>query len=119
MKRSKDEVHGKARDGLQVRFEAQQLTSFSGLIIFHRLFAKLGLKERLGRCFRHLRGSEIYGHHVIVMMLIVHLLLGFRELRDVRYYHDDEMVKRLLGLKHLPEISTVSRALANADERSV
>ena len=53
------------------------------------------------------------------MMLIVHLVLGYRELRDARYYHDDEMVKRLLGLKHLPEVSTVSRALASADERSV
>ena len=93
MKRSKDEVHGKARDALDVRFEAQHLTSFSGLIIFQRLFAKLGLKERLWQCFRHLRGSEIYGHHVIVMMLMVHLLLGFRELRDARYYHDDEMAK--------------------------
>ena len=119
MKRSKGEVYGKARDALDVRFEAQHLTSFSGLIIFQRLFAKLGLKGRLWRCFRHLRGSEIYAHHVVVMMLIVHLLLGFRELRDARYYHDDEMVKRLLGLKHLPEVSTVSRALASADERSV
>lgn len=119
MKRSKSEVYGKARDALTVRFEAQQLTSFSGLIIFQRLFAKLCLKERLWRCFRHLRGSEIYGHHVIVMMLIVHLLLGFRELRDTRYYRDDEMVKRLLGLKHLPEVSTVSRALGSVDERGV
>ena len=119
MKRSKGEVYGKARDALDVRFEAQHLTSFSGLIIFQRLFAKFGLKGRLWRCFRHLRGSEIYAHHVVVMMLIVHLLLGFRELRDARYYHDDEMVKRLLGLKHLPEVSTVSRALASADERSV
>ena len=119
MKRSKCEVHGKARDTLDVRFEAQQLTTFSGLIIFQRLFAKLGLKEQLRHCFRHLRGGEIYGHPVIVMMLMVHLLLGFRELRDAQYYHDDERVKRLLGLKHLPEVSTVSRALASADDRSV
>ena len=53
------------------------------------------------------------------MMLIAHLLLGFREPRDARYYHDDEMVKRLPGLKHLPEVCTVSRALASADEHSV
>ena len=39
MKRSKDEVHGKARDALDVRFEAQHLTSFSGLIIFQRLLS--------------------------------------------------------------------------------
>ena len=119
MERSKCEVQGKVRDALDVRFEEQQLTSFSGLLIFQRFFAKLGLKEQLRPRFRHLRGSEIYGHHVIVMMLIVHLVLGYRELRDARYYHDDEMVKRLLGLKHLPEVSTVSRALASADERSV
>ena len=97
MKRSKDEVHGKARDALDVRFETQHLTSFSGLVIFQRLFATLGMKERLWRCFRHLRGSEIYAHHVIVMMLMVHLLLGFRELRDARYYHDDEMVSGCWG----------------------
>ena len=119
MKRSKSEVHGKARDALDVRFERQHLTSFSGLIIFQRLFTKLGLKERLRQCFRHLAGGRIYAHHVVVMMLIVHLVLGYRELRDARYYHDDEMVKRVLGLKHLPEVSTVSRALAKADERSV
>ena len=119
MKPSKADVHGKARDALEVRFEAQQLTSFAGLMIFQRLFSELGLKERLRRCFRHLRGSEIYGHHLVVLMLIVHLLLGYRELRDARYYHDDEMVKRVLGLKRLPEVSTVSRALASADERSV
>ena len=119
MKRSKADVRGKAKEAMQVRFEEQQLTSFSGLLIFQRLFAKLGLKARLGRCFRHLRAGEIYGHPVIVLMLIVHLLLGYRELRDARYYHDDEMVKRLLGLKHLPEVSTVSRTLASADERSV
>jgi len=119
MKPGKSQVHGKATDVLEMRFEEQKLTSFSGLVIFQRLFSRLGLKARLWRCFRHLRGSEIYGRHVVVMMLIVHLLLGFRELRDARYYQDDEMVKRLLGLKRLPEVSTVSRALASADERSV
>ena len=119
MKRSKGEVQGKARDALMVRFDAQQLTSYSGLILFQRLFAALCLKERLWRCFRHVKVKPIYGHHVIVLMLIVHLLLGFRELRDTRYYRDDEMVKRILGLRHVPEVSTVSRALASADERSV
>lgn len=118
MKRSRAAVRGKARDALEVRFEAQDLTSFSGLIIFQRLFAKLGFKERLRRCFRH-QESGIYGQHRVVLMLVVHLLLGFRELRDTQYYRDDEMVKRLLGLKHLPEVSTVSRVLAGTDERSV
>ena len=54
-----------------------------------------------------------------MMVLVVHLLLGYRALRDVRYYRDDEMVKRLLGLKRLPDVATISRGLANADETSV
>ena len=118
VKRSRAAVRGKARDALEVRFEAQDLTCFSGLIVFQRLFARLRLKERLRGCFRH-QGSGIYGQHVVVLMLVVHLLLGFRELRDTQYYRDDEMVKRLLGLRQLPEVSTVSRTLAGADERSV
>ena len=39
-----------------------------------------------------------FGHHLIVLLLIVHLLLGFRRLREVDYYRDDPLVLRLLGL---------------------
>lgn len=119
MKRSRAEVRGKAREPMDVRFEDQDLTSFSGLVIFQGLFGRLKLKERLWGCFRHRDGRFIYADHVIVLMLVVHLLLGFRELRDTQYYREDAMVKRLLGLRHLPEVSTISRALATADERSV
>jgi hypothetical protein len=37
----------------------------------------------------------------------------------VAYYRDDEMVKRVLGLKRLPDVATISRAPASADEQSV
>ena len=77
------------------------------------------IKDGLRRCFSHLRVSEIFGHHIIMMLLIVHLLLGYRKLRDMEYYKDDPMVKRLLGLKRLPDVSTVSRALRGADEECI
>ena len=119
MKHSRADVRGKARLGLDIRFESQSLTSYSGLIVFQRLFSLIGIKERLWRCFRHLKGNPIYGYHTIMMMLVVHLIIGHRRLRDVEYYRDDEMVKRVLGLKRLPDVSTVSRSLASADEQSV
>jgi hypothetical protein len=35
------------------------------------------------------------------------------------YYRDDLMVLRLLGLKKLPDVSTVSRALATMDATGI
>jgi hypothetical protein len=119
MKHSKADVRGKARAALDVRFEPQNLTSYSGLILFQHFFALIGIKERLWQCFRHLKVSPIYPHHVILMLLIVHLIIGHRRLRDVDYYRDDEMVKRVLGLKRLPDVSTISRSLRSADKLSV
>jgi hypothetical protein len=119
VKHSKADVRGKARPALDVRFEAQNLTSYSGLIVFQHFFSLIGIKERLWGCFRHLKGSPIYSHHVLMMLLVVHLIIGHRRLRDVDYYRDDEMVKRVLGLKRLPDVSTLSRSLSSADEISV
>ena len=119
MKRSRADVRGKARPVLAIRFEPQSLTAYSGLVVFQHLFSLLGVKERLWRCFRHRKDNPVYGHHVVMMLLVVHLVIGHRRLRDVDYYRDDEMVKRVLGLKRLPDVSTLSRSLASADGQSV
>ena len=117
MKYSRAEVHCKTHSLPELRFEDSQLTSFSGLI--QELFRRLGLKARLRRCFSHLTVSPIFGHASIVLCLVLHLLMGFRELRDSRYYAEDPLVKRTLGLRRLPDVATLSRALASADEASV
>jgi len=119
MKSSRSEIHRKTHALPALRFEDQHLTSFSGLVTFQKLFELLGLKDRLRRCFKHLTVSPIFGHASIVLLLIVHLLLGYRELRHLRYYEDDPMVLRLLGLKRLPDVATLSRQLAAMDEKSV
>jgi hypothetical protein len=86
MKHSKTEVHWKARALPEVRFEDQQLTSFAGLVVFQPLFERLELRSRLRGCFEHLKVSPIFGHASVVMLLIVHLLIGYRRLSDLRYY---------------------------------
>ena len=119
MKYSKNEIYSRVRKIPEIRFEDQRLTSFAGLVIFQTLFYELRLKERLWRCFTHLKISPIFGRHVVVLLLIVHLLIGYRRLRDIDYYRDDPMVKRLLGLSRVPDVATVSRALAQVDQESV
>lgn len=103
----------------EIKFEDQQLTSFSGLLVFQLLFNRLDLKNRLKKCFAHLQVSPIFGRHLVVLLLIVHLLLGYRRLREVDYYRDDPLVLGLLGLRKLPDVSTISRALTCMEHESV
>ena len=119
MKYSKSQIMSRAYKVPDLKFEDQNLTSFAGLVIFQPLMLGLEIKNRLWHCFGHLNLSRIFGHHIITMLLIVHLLLGYRRLRDLSYYQDDPMVKRLLGLNQLPDPSTVSRALSSIDDLSI
>ena len=119
MKFSKQAIRARFHKVPEIRFEDQQLTSFGGLIVFQSLFQLLELPSRLKHCFRHLRRSGIYGVHRVVLLLIVHFLLGFRRLREVDYYRDDPLVQRLLGLRRLPDVATISRTLKDMDHTGV
>ena len=119
MKSSKSQIHAKYHRVPAIRFEDQQLTSFSGLLIFQLLFKHLNLKQKLKSCFSHLKVSPIFGHHLVTMLLVVHLLIGFRRLREVDYYRDDPLVLRLMGLRKIPDVSTISRTLSGMDQQGV
>jgi hypothetical protein len=103
----------------EIRFELQALTPYGGLVLLQRLFERIGLKSALERCFAHRNAEAIFGHHVIFMWLIVHLMLGHRRLRDRDFYAEDPLVQRVLGLRRLPDVATISRSLRDADERCV
>lgn len=95
------------------------ISSYSGLVLFQALFQLLDLKARLRRCFSHLRLHAIYDLGSVVLLLITHILLGFRRLRGLDYYHDDPLVRRLVGLRCLPDVATVSRSLRRVDAKGV
>jgi hypothetical protein len=119
VKSSRAQIHAKFHKIPTIRFEDQRLTSFSGLLIFQVLFMRMDLKQRLKKCFSHLKVAPIFGHHLVVLLMIVHLLLGFRRLRGIDYYRDDPIVLRLLGFRKLPDVSTISRALSQMDSQGV
>ena len=119
MKSKKSQICVKYHKIPVIQFEDQKLTSFSGLLIFQSLFRQMNLKRRLMRCFDHLKVSPIFGRHLVVMLLIAHLLLGFRRLREIDYYRDDPLVLRLMGLRKLPDVSTISRALSQMESEGV
>ena len=119
MKSRRSAVRRQAHALPEVKFEKQALTSYAGLVLFMQFFTVLGFKPRLRQCFRHQSAGKIHSPATIFLQLVVHLLLGFRELRGSRAYRDDPLVKRILGLNRLPDVATISRMLKDADEQSV
>ena len=85
MKPKKAQIQVKVHKIPAIRFEDQKLISFSGLLIFQALFSRINLKRRLKECFRHMEMSPIFGRHFVILLLMVHLLLGFCRLREVDY----------------------------------
>jgi hypothetical protein len=112
-------IFRKSKKTLRPEFEDQRLTSFAGLILFESLFKCIDIKNKFLSCFKHLTNSPAYKHGTIMLLLTIHLILGYRRVRDVCYYQDDEMVKRILGLKKLPNVSTTSRIMKTCDEKCV
>ncbi len=100
-----------------LRFEKQDLSSYSGLVVFQKLFADLDLSARF-RAFGA-RASGHYSYCLLFRLLIVNALLGMRKLREIDIYREDPMVKRVLGIKSLPSVPTISRMLERCDDQQV
>lgn len=115
MKYSKQDVRAPKRSIPEIRFEDQTLTSFSGLVLFQKFFDVLKLRDRLRGCVRHLKSSASYRPATMLLLLVVHVTLGWRRLRDLDYYRDDPLVLRVVGLSRLPNVSTLTRALHSMD----
>lgn len=106
---SRSEVRGRTRPIERVTFEDQQLTRFGGLAVIAAFFARIGFNERLRQALRGVADAGCYGYDRLVGVLVVHQLLGFRELRELDHYRDDPLVRRVVGLERLPSVSTLSR----------
>lgn len=91
------------------------MTPYAGAVLYQALFQKLGLKEKLQECFRHIGGQQIFGCPAVVLLLTMHLILGFRRLRGLDYYQEDPLISRVIGVRKLPDVSTVSRTLGQID----
>ena len=119
MKLAKADIYSQASSIPTLKFEEQQLTSFAGLVVFQKLFESCRLKARLQEACAHLPPRHYYSFSTILQCLIVHIVLGYRQLRESEFYREDPLVKRVLGLRWLPSVPTVSRMLSEFDDKSV
>jgi len=102
-----------------IHFCDQTLTSASGLVLFQLLFDRLDLKKKLRHAFTHLSSRGDFKFSELFLVLVIHILLGYRKLSDIEYYKDDPLVARVVGLRRLPDDSTLSRRLRGVDMQAV
>jgi hypothetical protein len=118
---AKSSVHARTRSIPELKFEEDhRMTSFGGLVVLQRLFESVGLCNLLSGSCHHLerKHSHYYNHGTVVQCIIIlHLFLGFRKLRDMDYYREDPMVLDTLRLKRLPSVPTLSRMLGGNTTR--
>lgn len=119
MKYSRKQIHGKAHARTNLRFECHQLTAFGGLIVLQEFFAQLNLVDRLRGVFHRRQSGKVYRPQKLFLQLILHLLLGFRSLRDVVCYQADPLVQRVLGLQKVADPSTLSRMLKETTDAEI
>jgi hypothetical protein len=115
MRTSKARIFSRVHTVPTIRFTEQTLTSASGLVLFQVLFNRLDLRGRLRRCCRRLRDIGDFKLPELFLTLVIHVILGYRELDEIRFYHDDPLVLRVLGLRRLPSTATLSRRLRTVD----
>lgn len=119
MKLSKAHFESRVHKIPELRFEDQRLTSYAGMVIVQALIDRLELRSRLKKCFEHIAERSVIGFHVIILVVIFHVMLGFKRLRDIERYRDDQIVLRALHLRKMPDVSTVCRTLSKSDVDSV
>jgi hypothetical protein len=96
---------------LKIQFVQQDISSYSGLELFHRYFRLIGLNFRIRRAFRANQLSGDYQVTEFILVFIALWLTGGRRLRHVAFLADDPLVQRLCGLSSLPADRTISRWL--------
>jgi hypothetical protein len=99
--------------------QQSNMTSFAGLVIFQKLFSDMNICARLRSCFSDESNSPMYGFHRLALWLIIHLILGYRQIKDVKYYEHDPMVLRILNLKRMPDPSSFSRGMNAVAQSSI
>jgi len=119
MRSSKAQILSRVHTVPALRFTDQTLTSASGLVLFQVLFDRLDLRRRVRRACRHVRGVGDFKLPELFLTLVIHIVLGYRELDDVKFYNDDPLVLRVLGLRRLPSTATLSRRLRSVDMATI
>lgn len=90
------------------------ITPRSGLVFFNEVARGLKVKEKVESYFPGPGSNRGYGAWSYVEPLLLMLEGGGRHVEDLREIRDDETLRKLIGLRRMPSVSTYGDWLARA-----
>lgn len=112
MRCRKAELKRRVNGDLQLRFEAEGLTSFAGLELLRQYFSKLELAAQIRRHVSRQLPSSDYGAVAMTLLVLTLIISGGRRVRHIGYLGSDPMVLRCCGLQRMPSARTLGRWLS-------
>lgn len=111
MRLRRAELRKRVNGGLELRFEAEGLTSYAGLELLQRFFKRIDLGRQVREMVRRALPASDYGASRVVMLLLTMLISGGRRVRHLAHLRNDPVVARVCGLESLPTPRSVGRWL--------
>jgi Transposase DDE domain group 1 len=104
--------------GVEVRFDGGQMTSDGGAVLLRETDRKIGLVERLAKCFRDGRSQQRVSHTMEQMLAqrIYGLALGYEDLTDHDELRRDPLLAVLSGKKAAGEELLAGKSTLNRME---
>lgn len=101
----------KGLQSLGFSFESDALTHYGGLFLIQRFCHKLNFRRRLQRAFRSAPGGSEFDPVDLLCMILFFLIAGVQRISKTDKLRYDGFFHSLLGLKSLPDETTLRRFL--------
>ena len=97
------QFHALGRRDVIGRFDGGRITSDAGGVLLRETDLRLGVLDRLARCFSDYRNPNSVEHSVrsLVAQRIYALALGYEDLNDHEALRGDSLLALLVGKAHL------------------
>lgn len=97
------EFHGLGRREVVGRFDGGRITSDAGGLLLREVDKRIGLLDRLARCFTDYRNPKAIEHsaHALVAQRVYGLALGYEDLNDHDVLRKDSVLALLVGKQDL------------------
>jgi hypothetical protein len=109
----------KGLQSLGFSFESDALTHYGGLFLIQRFCHKLNFRRRLQRAFRSAPGGSEFDPVDLICMILFFLIAGVQRISKTDKLRYDGFFRSLLGLKSLPDESTLRRFLKRLSPEAI